>query len=272
MPFITANAVAGEVARRIAEAEREATAAPDEPEPARRERLLRRLRAVFGPGFVAVPVFSAATAADLETGRRSPALLDGDRLAPYTWITRMERVRPALARMTAPLRLAEVLGTAPGLELEVAHVPHASERPWIALSLADDGTGVSPDGLLSVVLQGATGVDLARPLAGLLVDEWTEVVPSRTETAGLAFRYDPPDAMAPQAVLLAVPPDAAVPWTVGSLNRVLLETLDLAHIRAVGPEAVDAVGHYLPATMLAFNTDGDAVSTDPNALTGTAAG
>jgi hypothetical protein len=184
----------------------------------------------------------------------------------------MERVRPALDRMTAPHRLAEVLGTAPGLDLEVAHVPHVSERPWIALSLADDGTGVNPDGLLSVVLQGATGLDLAKPLAGLLVDEWTEVVPSRTETAGLAFRYDPPDAMAPQAVLLAVPHDAAVPWSVGSLNRVLLETLDLAHLRAVGPDAVDAVGHYLPATMLAFNVSGDAVSTDPNALTGTAAG
>ena len=67
-------------------------------------------------------------------------------------------------------------------------------------------------------------------------------------------------------MLLAVPPDPGKPWTVGSLNRVVLETLDLAHLRAVGPEAVDAVGHYLPATMLAFNVDGDAVSTDPNTL------
>ena len=72
--------------------------------------------------------------------------------------------------------------------------------------------------------------------------------------------------MAPQAVLLAVPPDPAQVWTVGSLNRVLLETLELAHLRATGPEAVDAVQHYLPATMLAFNVHGDAVSTDPNAL------
>ncbi len=121
---------------------------------------------------------------------------------------------------------------------------------------------------MSIVLQGATDVDLAAPLAGLLVDEWTEVVPRGTETAGLAFCYDPPDAMAPQAVLLAVPPDPAAPWTVGALNRVLLETLDLAHLRATGPESVDAVGHYLPATMLAFNIEGDAVSTDPNALIG----
>ena len=269
---MAASAVFADVTRRLADAERERTAPTGEPEPARRERLIRRLQGVFGPGFMAVPVFTAATAPDLAAGLQSPAMLGEDPLAAYTWVTRMERVRPGLAAMTMPYRLAEVLGTGSRLDLGVAHVPHAGERPWVGLTLVDDGSGISPDGLVSIVLQGAAGVDLTGPLAGLLVDEWTEVVPSRTEDAGLAFRYDPPDAMAPQAVLLAVPPDPAKAWTVGSLNQVLLETLDLVHLRAVGPQSLDAVGHYLPATMLAFNTDGDAVSTDPNTLTGTAAG
>ena len=52
----------------------------------------------------------------------------------------------------------------------------------------------------------------------------------------------------------------------------LLETLNLVHLRAIGPQLLDAPGHYLPATMLAFNTDGDVVSTDPNALIAPAAG
>ena len=222
---------------------------------------------MFGPGFVAVPVFRAATGADLWPGtspwRCSPTI----RSAAYTWMTRMERVRPGLARLTMPYGQADALGTGPRLDLSVAHVPHTGNRPWVGITLAD-GEGVSPDGLALIVLQGAADVDLTAPLAGLLVDEWTEVVPRGAETAGLAFRYDLPDAMAPQAVLVAVPPDPATPWTVGALNRVLLETLDLAHLRATGPESVDAVGHYLPATMLAFNVDGDAVSTDPNALLG----
>jgi len=269
---VGASAIYADVSRRLADAERERTAPAGEPEPARRERLTRRLQAVFGPGFVALPVFTAATAPDLAAGLRSPALLADDPLAAYTWVTRMERVRPALAAMTMPYRLAEVLGTGVGLELGVAHVPHASERPWVALTLADDGSGISADGLVSVVVQGAADVDLAAPLAGLLIDEWTEVVPGRTEDVALAFRYDPPDAMAPQAVLLAVPPDPAKAWTIGRLNQVLLETLDLVHLRAVGPQSLDAVGHYLPATMLAFNADGDAVSTDPNTLIATAAG
>jgi hypothetical protein len=42
----------------------------------------------------------------------------------------------------------------------------------------------------------------------------------------------------------------------------LLETLDLARIRAVDTDALDEIGHYLPALYLAFNTAGETVSTD----------
>ena len=58
-----ATAVLADVDRRLTDAEREATGPADEPEAGRRDRLLRRLQAVFGPGFVAVPVFTAPTAA-----------------------------------------------------------------------------------------------------------------------------------------------------------------------------------------------------------------
>jgi hypothetical protein len=60
-------------------------------------------------------------------------------------------------------------------------------------------------------------------------------------------------------------PDKA--WTVADLQRVLLETLDLARLRAVDAEALDSTGHYLPAAYLAFNASNDTVSTDPTPLT-----
>jgi hypothetical protein len=56
------------------------------------------------------------------------------------------------------------------------------------------------------------------------------------------------------------------PWTVGTLNRVLLETLDLVRLRGVAPESLGDVAHYLPAAYLAFNINADAVSTDLNPL------
>ena len=172
------------------------------------------------------------------------ALTGGDPLAGQTWWLRMARLRPALAQL-----------------------PHAVGQRWVGLSLDGD----LPEGVVSLALHG-NGLDRlggprAGQQAGLLVDEWTEVVPHRNETTGIAFRYDPPDAAPPQAILLAVPPVEDEPWTAGTLNQVLLETLDLAHLRACGPAELEPAGHYLPAAVLAFNLDGDAVSTDLNPLT-----
>ena len=66
------------------------------------------------------------------------------------------------------------------------------------------------------------------------------------------MQYDQPNAAPPQTILIAVPPEVGVPWTVWSLQQVLLETLDLARIRAVDPDALDEVGHYLPALYFAL--------------------
>jgi hypothetical protein len=87
-------------------------------------------------------------------------------------------------------------------------------------------------------------------------------VPNVTETTGISFQYDHPNAAPPQTILVAVPPEVDLPWTVWSLQQVLLETLDLARIRAVDPDALDEVGHYLPALYFACNTAGHTVSTD----------
>ena len=172
----------------------------------------------------------------------------------------MARVRPALGRIGRALSEAEVLGSSERLDLSIAQVPHVPGQRWIGLDLLDDGAPPT-DGCISLILQGSLP-DLSQPLCGMLVDEVTEVLPSRTETTGIAFQYDPPDAAAPQAILLAVPPVVGEPWRVGSLNRVLLETLDLVRIRGVDPAALGDIAHYLPTTYLAFNAGGDAVSTD----------
>ena len=95
-----------------------------------------------------------------------------------------------------------------------------------------------------------------------MIDEWVEIVPSAQETTAITFQYDAPDACAPQAILLAVPPVLGQPWTQGDLNRVLLETFELAKLRAVDPAALGEIAHFLPALHFAFNVDNDAVSTD----------
>jgi hypothetical protein len=264
---LVTGAVRAEVRRRSADADSYAEAPAGETPEARRDRVQRRFTAVFGPGFVAVPRFRI-DGADLRASLDDPTLTGDDPFAADTWLLRMERLRPGVARLGAALRQARVLAETETITdaalLDLAQVPHTAGQRWVGLPLADDQP--LREGVASLALHGAPA-DLQGPLAGLFVDEWTEVVPRTEETTGIAFRYDPPDAMAPQAILLAVPPVVGEPWTVGTVNQVLLETLDLAHLRALGPEALGDAGQYLPATTLAFNADGDAVSTDLTALT-----
>jgi len=188
----------------------------------------------------------------------------GDPLAVVTWLERGQRAREPLARLSALLRGAEVLRTGERLRLAVAQLPHEAGARWVDLPPAADAP--LPHGRLSLVLQTLASFAPEQveggPLHGLLVDEWVEVVPSREETTAIAFQTDPPNACAPQAVLLAVPPVIGQPWTGADLARVLTETLDLARLRAVDAESLGELGQYMPALYFGFNAADGAVSTD----------
>lgn len=232
----------------------------------RRDRWLDRLHAVFGGGFMILPRFTCVNPVEL-TGAlsASAAVQGGDPMEVYSWVARSERVRKPVWHLGSTLRTAEVLDTGERLQLTVAQLPNASGERWVALP-AMPGKPIA-SGRLSLVVQCMTPPDMSRPLAGLLVDEWLEVVPGPRETTAIAFQFNPPDACAPQSILLAVPPVAGKAWTGWDLQRVLLETLDLAKLRAVDPQALGALAHYLPALYFGLNAEDAAVSTDFAPLT-----
>jgi hypothetical protein len=120
---------------------------------------------------------------------------------------------------------------------------------------------------LSIVVQSSIAINTSLALSGLFVDEWIEVVPNKDETTALTFQFDPPNSFAPQNVLVAVPPVPGQDWTTETLRRVLVETLDLAKLRAVGTSLLGAAAQYLPALYVPFNVADDAVSTDFAPLT-----
>jgi hypothetical protein len=124
-----------------------------------------------------------------------------------------------------------------------------------------------PHSKLSVVAHTISPIDATQVITGLLVDEWVEVVPGTRETTALAFQFDAPDSCAPQTVLIAVPPVPGQDWTAETLRRVLMETLDLAKLRAVDTASLGAPAQHLPGLYFAFNTEDHAVSTDFAALT-----
>ncbi|MDA0171420.1 hypothetical protein OJ998_20135 [Solirubrobacter taibaiensis] len=202
-----------------------------------------KVAAVLGEGFrllpkVTAPDFSLAASTELQAG---------DPLAAVTWLQRAAHVRDGASRFESALLYAEAMASPQRLNLKVAQLPRTSPDRWVALP------GPAAGGRVSLVVQTS---GTAQPkLAGLVVDEWTEVIPDAQQTTGLAFHVPQPASRAPQAILLAVAPDEGHVWSLGGLEATVLETLDLARLRLVDGEALAAapasaprLGQYLPAT------------------------
>jgi hypothetical protein len=260
-----ADAAGLELAGRIAKLERLATGfvRSSATSDGLRDHDLARLKAVFGDQFLVLPTLAPAlTATWPQIWGNSAALQAGDALAAQRWFSRASRVRPGAARLDTALLYAESLAGHSILHLDIAQLPFAAGDRWLALELA----GAAPSSRLSMAAFSPTAFTAGANVAGLMIDDWVEVLPSAQQTTGISFHCDDPTSRAPQAILLGVHPDAFPEWTFEAVEGTILEALDLAKLRAVDPDALGSLGHYLPALFFAYNTGGsrDAVATDFN--------
>lgn len=81
------------------------------------------------------------------------------------------------------------------------------------------------------------GADVRTAVASL--DRFSEVIPAAEQFTGAAFGFDSPAARAPQAILLAVPPDVTRPLDPATLARIVVETREVAHARMARPADLD---------------------------------
>ena len=229
---------------------------PGLPAAAHVEHHSERIRALLGAAFPVLPTFGATNSAQLVASNAARATLSGgDELAPTTWLARMALVRPAVDRVAAARHAAELIGSdvLPD-DLRVLQLPHADGERWLALPFAGEPVAAE----LAIVAIGARTLRLNRPLAGLFCDAWSEIIPAREETTGIAFHHDAPGARPPQALLIAVPPAATNPaWSIDVLLDTVAEARELAKLRAVGPRQLEWLGTLLPAVYLpqAFSRD-----------------
>jgi hypothetical protein len=216
-------------------------------------------REIFGRDFVLLPRVVPARAAELGQALASGGALGATPRDVRRWLQQAARVRPSLQRWRRLWLYAEALGRRPPRH-DLAQLPHVPGERWIGLAL--DPPDVRPaSGRLSLVLDRPAEPAASEPWAGLLLDEWPELIPGRAETTGLAFHYDDPGAEPPQTVLLAVPPTGEPHWTLDTLVEILRDTLDLAKIRGVDGELVGILGQLLPAVYLSANVKDETVST-----------
>jgi hypothetical protein len=186
-----------------------------------------------------------AAAAALDAANRPGATPD-DTVAD--WLREVGRVRPGIAAFTESLLASELLARSDVPRWQLAQAPVAAARPWIALQRFEDDTPISAGASCCVLagdVTGGTG-------AGLVVDAWAEALPRAgsppQEVVGVAFHVDRPDARAPQAALLAVPPDADRGWRDEDLHAVVLDTLELAQVRTLDLTDLPDLRVVVPAT------------------------
>ena len=211
-----------------------------------------RLGALFGRRLPLLGRFTiAGMPADPDTGAAAGPVVDlGGPPADATpeavdeWIDAVGRVRADVGSLATAGVLSQLLGGG-GLTLSAGQQPLVDGEPWAATGRPAGA------GRLSVVA-ASTLAGPRRPgqaACGFVVDRWSEPVPSPDQVTGLAFQFDAPGARAPQAWLVAVTPDDE-PWSLTLVTETLLETLDWAALRGVGPEDLVDYGRSIPATFV----------------------
>lgn len=255
------------------------------------EKLIEGIKILFSGGFVSLPTFSlkggeetdrVAWAAELDQAFAQTNLLAGqDDERIHLWLRQAAQVHPSLQDLENGLIMTEAWSQStlesvmPALGLGVAQLPYNNSKHWYALDDDERGSGINDTdnegrGYLSLVTVFAKGEsvlpfsgDTPKLAAGLLLDQWDELIPSDTINTSVAFQYNAPNTQAPQSLLLAVPSQRDDPdkeWSLEELASIVSDTLDLAKIRSVDLDAMRkmgtasaaerGVGHMFPGIML----------------------
>jgi hypothetical protein len=213
------------------------------------------IRCLFGRSLPMLGQF--AVPAEVSPAMAGPAGLsatDADK-----WAHKAARVRPGLERWRRMRLFATAVG-APPVTWDVVQLPYSPAAPWCALPFPKDGGPQS--GTVSIALHRPWKTPPTQKWAGLLIEEWSELIPLPVQQTGLAFHYPAPRSEAPQAVLLAVPPADVPVWSTAVLADIVRETFELAQIRLLTPDLLSPFSTLLPATSLTVNSAADGLSTN----------
>jgi hypothetical protein len=215
------------------------------------ERVTDELHDLVG---LALPIAPLLRGADLPA--RQPRV-PGSTVAD--WLREYGAIRPSVRTWHDLIAFADARNA---VQSELAAVQHPRGGEWIGGTFPvlerpparEHWVRHAPLGL-------PTGV-----FAGFVADRWADVlpgsdalvetkrgrgaVPVESELTGLSFHFDRPDAKAPQAVLVAVPPNRRRGWTADTLALVVRDTLELAKLRAVDLGDLPLLDDVLPGVRL----------------------
>lgn len=241
-------------------------------------RFVEACKAVCGDDFLVLPRFRYTNPADMQQTLNDKTQLlrhiskqtdsNGD-LALESWIQSAAHVRPDLSKLERVRMLTEALG-GKLVNIQPAQTPFRPKDSWLAVEFPElyEPTG-KPfqiyDDTIALAIAGEAAELVNDLQSALVVDDWTETIPTDKEMTGIAYHYNQPNASPPQALLLAVEPTGAQHWNWEVLLGILDDTLQRAKTRAVEPAHMledPVLSTLLPMTLAEFDLQNVNVSLD----------
>ncbi len=149
------------------------------------------------------------------------------------------------------------------ISLDAIQLPYKANDTWLAAEYPDT-IGEILHNTVSVVMNFPEGFEPALSQSGILIDDWTEVIPNRSEVTGVSINCNQPNAAPPQAILLAITPEEKGHWSWNDLVEILDDTLTRAKLRAVEPDMIDQtnLAVLFPALVSEFSAQQNNISLD----------
>ncbi|WP_421789150.1 hypothetical protein [Hyphobacterium sp.] len=235
------------------------------------------LKSGFGGAFPILPLVSldsgqqSALQPSLGANLAAPDMSQNTKIAEShavtSWLPKIRQAREPMDYLAAAIDAAEIVNYH---ELDgiwhIIQYPFEPNQRWIGLS----AKGLPPT--TSLLLHSFDPLDLSEPIAGVLIDEWSSALPADDQVTGAAFHFDAPDAVAPQAVLLAVTPKDRDEWSTALLEAILNETYESIRTRSVGLDKIlkenNGLNGLLPAIYLPIDEEVREGALGPDALDG----
>ncbi len=178
------------------------------------------------------------------------------------WLYGVSHVRQKIYKLEVLRTLYESFNSSV-LEVNPVQLPYRAKDSWLAVEFpqTDELTGL-PFGIahdtISILAHGSSAFTPGAKQSGILIDDWTEVIPTKEETTGITFNYNQPNSVPPQCLLLAVTPKVTGSWDWDNLVGTLNDTLLRAKLRAVEPLLLDKdnfpeLSVLLPALVAEFS-------------------
>lgn len=236
------------------------------------QTLITCAKYLIGEELILVPKLSfyPETAGQIEKAfQKSESILqfskiEEQRLFPVEeWLSGVARVRSNVWHLENGIALTEAFNPTQNISLKALQFPIREDDRWLGLKFigenenqADIIKKLAGDSLLYTA-HFARDYDISKAVCGILIDDWTEVIPFREETTGITFHYNEPNSEPPQTLLLVLPSELSGNWNWEDLIGALENTLAMAKKRAVEPSMIDTskFGQFLPSTLMAVTSN-----------------